>query len=167
MKELDCARVPARDIARKLLEYRSGAFASAITDGVRHFGPRRELVGPDWMQRAISDQVADVREDPWRAGLNELIVVKSLEIFLENSHLLCDEAEQIAQRLTLFYVANAIDRRQQIVELVRVVAHGITFKSIGAGSRVSSSAAPNEAGSPPCGNSASRRLFNFTVAPVR
>ena len=149
LEELDSARVPARDIPRQLLEYTSSPFAPAITNRVRHFRPRCELVGRDWMQRAISDQVADVREDPWRAGFDELIVVKLLEIFLDNSDLPCDKREQFAQWLALFYVANAMHRRQQVVELVRVVAHGITSKSIGAGSRVSSSAAPNEAGSPP------------------
>src|SRR6266516_1698979 len=128
LEELDCARVPSRDIACELLEYRSGALAPAITDRVRHFRPRCGLVRPDWMQRAITDQVADVREDPWRAGFDELIVVKLLEIFLDNSDLPCDKREQFAQWLALFYVANAMHRRQQVVELVRVVAHGITSK---------------------------------------
>ena len=93
LEKLDRARVPARDITRELLEHRSGAFAAAITDGIRHFGARRELVRPDWMQRAITDQVADVRQHPWRAGFDKLIVVKLLEIFLQNSDLLCDERE--------------------------------------------------------------------------
>ncbi len=96
LEKLDRARVPARDIARELLEYGSGAFTAAITDGVRHFGAWRRLVGPDWMERAITDQVADVRQDPWRAGLDKLVVVKLLEIFLQNSDLPCDKGEQFA-----------------------------------------------------------------------
>src|SRR5258707_12446469 len=96
LEKLNRARVPARDITRELLEHGSGAFAAAIADGVRHFGARRELVGPDWMQRAITDQVADVRQDPWRTGLDKLIVVKLLEVFLPNSDLPCDKSEQFA-----------------------------------------------------------------------
>src|SRR5215211_7244667 len=112
LKKLNRARIPARDIARELLKYGSGTFAAAITDGVRHFGARRELVGANWMQRVVTDQVADVRQHPWRAGLDKLIVVKLLEIFFQNSDLLCDEGEQFAERLAFVYVPNAMDRRQ-------------------------------------------------------
>src|SRR5262245_33065898 len=109
LEKLNRARVPARDVARELFEYGSGSFASTITDRVRYFGARRELVRPDWVQRAITDQVADVRKDPWRAGLDKLIVVKLLEIFLQNSDLPCDKGEQFGQWLAFIYVPNAMD----------------------------------------------------------
>src|SRR5258707_10790692 len=73
LEKLNRARVPTRDIARELLEHGGGTFAAAIADGVRHFGARRALVGPDWVPGAITDQVADVRQAPWRAVSSTLI----------------------------------------------------------------------------------------------
>src|SRR5438094_6375596 len=37
LEELDCTRVPSRDVACELLEYGSRSFAPAITNRVRHF----------------------------------------------------------------------------------------------------------------------------------
>src|SRR5262249_21625491 len=102
-----------------------------------------------------------------RARFDEQVVVKLVEIFLENPNLFGDEIKQLPERFALFRVADAMDRRQQIVEFVRIVAHNITSRSIGAVSRVSSSAAPNEFGSPPLGRFASRRELTIAGEPVR
>ena len=123
---------------------------------------RRAIFGATPVQRPVADQVADVGRDPVGAGLDELVVVELLEIFLENTDLPVDEGEQLAERFALLGVANAVDRRQQVIEPIGIVTHGITSRAIGAGSRVSSSAAPNDAGSPPLGRLASSRAFNFT-----
>ncbi len=96
LEKLDRARVPAGDITRQLFEDGGGAFAPAITDRIRHFRARRQLIRPDRMERAIADQVADIRQHPRRAGFDELVVVKLVEIFLENADLLRDEREQFA-----------------------------------------------------------------------
>ena len=165
LEELDRARVPAGNIARQLFEDGSRPFTAPVTDRVGHLRARRQLVRPDGMERAITDQIADVWQNPRCASLDELVVVKLFEVFFENAGLLCDEGEQLAERFALLDVAYAMDRRKQVVELVRIVAHGIASNSIGAGSRVSNSAAPNDSGLPPLGRSASRRSLNFTTVP--
>src|SRR5262245_4672571 len=160
-------RVPAGDIPCQLLKDESRSLPPAITRRIRHFRTRGELVRADRMQRAIADQVADVGEHPRRAGFDEQVVVKLVEIFLENPNLFGDEIKQLPKRFALFRVTDAMDCREQIVELVRIVAHNITSSSIGAGSRVSSSAAPNEFGSPPLGRFASSRALTIAGEPVR
>ena len=68
----------------ELLEHRRRALAPAVADRVRDLGPRRRDLRHDAVQRPVADQVADVRRDPRRAGLDELVVVELLEALGEH-----------------------------------------------------------------------------------
>ncbi len=137
-------RRPVRDVARKLFQHQRGAFAAAIRRWC--WRPRRAAMrfSGHPMQRPITDQVADIRCEPIRAGLDELIVVELFKVLLEPRELLGDSASTSARSgLPCSLVADAIDRRQQRVETIgREAAHGISSSCWnGAGSSVSNSAA--------------------------
>ncbi len=65
---------------------------------MRDFGTRAGHLGGDAVQRPVADQVADVRRDPVGAGLDELVVVELVEVFLQDAELLAEHAEQRSQR---------------------------------------------------------------------
>ena len=119
-----------------------GSAIVCATSARREPEPRRQAV-----QRAVADQVADVRHHPRRAGLDELVVVELLEALLEHGDLLGERGEQRLQRALLGRdragdggVPQPVDGRQEL-EQRRVVGHGSTPSSSAAGSMVSSSAA--------------------------
>ncbi len=126
LKALDHPRRPTGHVARQLFEHGRGALAPAKGDGVRDFGARARDFRHHAVQAPVADQVADVRHDPIAAGFDELIVVKLIEVLFEHARLLGDHRKQLAQRPALLGVARPIDRRQKLVQFLRVEAHAIT-----------------------------------------
>src|SRR5436190_15636402 len=116
-------------------------------------------------QSGEADQVADIGQRPGCAGLGKLIIVELCQILLENAGLLGHDAEQCLQRLALLGIADAIDRRQQLVEPLCVEDHGIVPNSSGPGSSASSSAAGTEASSPARGACAGRNSLSVSCPP--
>src|SRR6185437_10621016 len=83
LKELDGDSRPLRHIRRELIEYGQCSLAAAYADGIgdlraRHGVPRGD--GPDG---PIADEIADIRDRPLRAGLDEQIVVELLEVLID------------------------------------------------------------------------------------
>ena len=83
-EELDCVRAPCRYIARELLHHQHRAFAAAEGDGIGDLGARIVDRRRDSLHRLVADQIADVRDDPRRAGLDELVVVKLIQVLGDN-----------------------------------------------------------------------------------
>ena len=99
-------------------EQRGGAVGAAMGDGVGPVGARRGHIGHHAVQGAIADQVADIGRHPRRTGFDELVVVELVEVFLHGRDLFSDDGEQLAQRVALLRIADAVDGGQQFVEAV-------------------------------------------------
>ncbi len=84
LKELDSVCAAAGNIARELLHQQHIALAPSEGDGAGDLGARAGYCRGDSVDRLEADQIADIGNHPWRAGLNELIVVKLIEIFGKN-----------------------------------------------------------------------------------
>ena len=93
------------------------------------------------MQRPIADQIADIGRDPTGTGLDELVVVKLVDVLFEHGKLVGKGGQKGAQRRALFGIAQAVHRWHQVIQALRgQTGHGITStKSKGAGSSVKSS----------------------------
>src|SRR5205085_624333 len=141
LEELDDVCVPARRIARELFEHGGCAFAPPVGERVRDLRAIAETGSGPSEQTARTDQIADVRHNPFGARLDELIVIELRQVLFEHADLFGDDRKQRLERFALFRVARAIDGRQQRVELLYVEAHGNTSNLSGLGSSVSSSAA--------------------------
>ena len=128
LEKLHRPRRPAGDIARQLFEHRCRALAAAIADGIGHIGARRGHIRHHAVQGAIADEITDVGRHPRRAGFDELVVVELFEVFLHGCHLLGDDGEQLAQRIALLRIADAMDGGQQFVEAVGGRVHGISSR---------------------------------------
>ena len=96
LEELDGVRGPAGDVAGQLLEHRQRALAAAVVDRLRDVGAgadrdrraqvRAAQVGeqrvavsasalrPRVVEEVVRDEIADIRDDPVAAGLDEEVV---------------------------------------------------------------------------------------------
>ena len=86
--------------------------------------------------------VAEIRHRPVVAGLDEEVVVKALQVLLDQPSLPCEHRHQRPERFAALQVALPDDRGQQFVEFVGGEAHGamaVSWMSVSA--RVSRSAA--------------------------
>ena len=79
-EELDGVRSPGGGVAGQLFHDQHRALAAAEGDGVGDFGARVVDGGGDASDGLIADEVADVGDDPGRAGLDELVVVELVEV---------------------------------------------------------------------------------------
>ena len=122
-------RRPPCHVARQLLEQRQRALAAAIAQCVGHFAARQQhgIAGPrvgakarlaGFVNRLVTDQVGDVRNDPGLAGFDEPVVVELQQVVFEMVRLFGDHLKQRAQRLALRAVVESDHRRQQFVEPV-------------------------------------------------
>src|SRR5262249_33592533 len=167
-KKFNCARVPAGHVPRELFQHRRRAFAPAEADRVRDLRALAANLRHDVVQRAIADQIAEVRHDPIRAGFDELVVVKLRQIFFEHARLIGDDGQQRLERLASLGVPGAINRRQQFVNAFAIEAHAITpSSSSGAGSSVSNSLATMLPSASISGSAASSRVSKVAVASER
>ena len=142
LEELDRARRPAGDVARQLLEHDRGALAAPVGERVRHVGARADASRRHRPDRPHAEQIADVRHDPFVAGLDEPVVVEDRDVLLDALELALDHAEQRAQRLALIGVAQAVDRREELVEaLGHQEAHGAISSTTTPAGLISSSSA--------------------------
>ena len=72
------------DIHGQLLEREQRALAAPVADGVGDLGAAVGAGRGDLVDRVVADQVADVGDDPRRAGLDELVVVELLDVVLDD-----------------------------------------------------------------------------------
>ncbi len=133
LEELDRVNGPAGDVPRELLEHRQRPLAAAVVDRLGDVGPRADLdrrpqVGPDQIredrcrrvlvadapgvvQEVVRHEIADVRDDPAPARLDEQVVPQTCDVALDDVDLARHDPEQRAQRETLVGVLLAMDRR--------------------------------------------------------
>ena len=97
-EELDCVCSPSRSIARQLLHHQDGALAAAEGDGIGDLGARIVDRRSDSLHRPVADQIADVRDHPRRACLDELVVVKLIQILCDNAELFLNHHQQRSER---------------------------------------------------------------------
>ena len=50
------------------------------------------------MNQLVTNQVSDIRDDPWSAGLDELVVVKLVQVIRHHRKLLFDQHQQRLER---------------------------------------------------------------------
>ena len=98
LEKLYRMRAPSRHVTGELLKHQNGVLSAPKRDRMSDFGAG---TGDRWshsMHRLIADQVADIRNDPRCAGLNELVVVDLFEIFLYRSQLFSDQQHERLER---------------------------------------------------------------------
>ena len=113
LEKFNHARIPIAHISRQLFEHGGCSLAAAKCNGMRHFRAGGANVRHLSMQGLVADEIADIRYDPWRAGLDELIVVELSEIFLQNTELISDDAQQGFELIALLSVSNPVNSRKQ------------------------------------------------------
>src|SRR5215813_9272693 len=100
MQRLDAAVVGADEIAEQL-DRRVAILDAAFIE-----------------ERRGTDEIADIGDDPWLAGLDEGVFLKLLDILLDDISLGVDDVEEAAQAHTTLLVALADERGEEIVEAV-------------------------------------------------
>jgi hypothetical protein len=138
-EELDRPRRPAGEVGRELFEQGQGALAAPGRDGVGDVAAREAqlTVGhavsrkPDARAggRLKAEEVGQIGNYPWLAGLDEPVVVETIDVPLDDRDLLRDHLQQRPQRLVALGVAQPVDSRQQVVEPVArpvLRAHRVT-----------------------------------------
>jgi hypothetical protein len=136
LEELDRLRRPARHVPGQLLEDRRRAFPSPVAQRI---GDERALVPVQRRRTAEAshaEQVAEVRDHPRLAGLDEPVVVELLDIGPEHAELVIDHVQEALERAADARVADAVDGRQEVVQPV----HERTSTMAPAGSSTTSSA---------------------------
>ena len=68
------------------------------------------------VQHAIADEVPDVRRNPLRAGLDELVVVQLVDLLREHLDLTGKHLDELAQHPAVLGVSQPVDDGQQMVE---------------------------------------------------
>ena len=69
-------------------------------------------------QRRRADEIANIGDNPWLAGLDECIFLKLPDILLDEVRLQIDDVKQSAQRFAALLVTLANEGRQQVVKSV-------------------------------------------------
>ncbi len=129
---------PVGRIAGEILEQGKCALASTRIDRVGDIGTRCQHVaevaataivsriqGGRLRQQAVAEQVAEVRHHPVVAGFNEPVFVQPRDVLLQHVGLGSQHAQEIAQRVALVGIAHAVDHRQQVIQSIRLRAHGV------------------------------------------
>ncbi len=143
LEEFHRARRPSGDITRELLQHRRRPLATTVAERI---GDARALAddtsGIDREQTTHPHQIADVRHYPFVAGLDEPVLVQTGDILLDNCCLLGYNRDHRLQWLPLLRITYAIDRRQQVVEVVGGYTHcSSSVKRMPSGLTVNSCAA--------------------------
>ena len=121
-EELDELGIPAGDVEGDLLEDGQRPLAPPVVDRLGHVQPLAASV--EVGHQVGRQQVADVRDDPVVAGLDRLVFPHPVDAAPQRRGLGADPVHQLAQRsigIELVRVERAIDRRQQVPQLVGVV----------------------------------------------
>ena len=168
LEELDGVGRPAGDVPRELLEHGQRALAAAVVDRLRHVGARadgdrRPQVGPRQVgeqlvgrrraaaaveEEVVRDEVADVRDHPVAARLDEEVAPELRDVGLDEVELVADELRQAAQREAVLGVLLAVDRGQQLVQpLCALRRHHAAPVATTVTSRAASSTTASSAGS--------------------
>ena len=138
--------VPSGNIVRELLEHGGRPLAATVRDCVCDLGTTAPQCPLHAVQPATPNEVADIRHRPLRAGLDEEIVVKLIDVFLDRAELLGNDGEKLLEHLVLRRVPHPVDCREQRIKGFRIVTHGnyalagITVRESGRASSRSSSA---------------------------
>ena len=140
--ELHRARRPAGGIAGQVFQQRQRALAPTRVDRVGDVGARRQHAAETAIaaavlaqrgrlrQQGVTEQVADVRHHPVVAGLDEGVVVQPRDVLLQHVGLARQHTQEVAQRIALLRIAHAVDHRQQVVQAIRLRAHGAPSSSL-------------------------------------
>src|SRR5690606_2296863 len=129
-----------RDVPRDLLQHGRRPLAPAVGQAVRHEGALGEPGGRQRSQPAHAQGLPDVRDEPLLAGLDEPVVPGRLRLLLDAHELRLEDRHQRAQRFTVFDVAVAQDRRQELIEPFVASHASISEISMPSGSTSNSSA---------------------------
>src|SRR5262249_4393632 len=127
--ELDRPRPPSGHVVRELLEHRDGALPPPVAERVRDVCAQAPGARPDRVQAAHAEQVADVGDDPRVARLDEPVLVEALDVALDDVRLALEHFEQRLEGTAALDVAHAVERREELVELV--VHDAVTATSFG------------------------------------
>ena len=115
LAQLDTAAGPAGEIQRQPLDGSERALAASQRDRVRHIGANGARLAFE-VRRA--EEIADVRDDPVLARVDEQVVIELLDVGVDGAECLFDRRQVRAQliRRRLLGVADAIDLGEPIEE---------------------------------------------------
>jgi hypothetical protein len=92
---------PSGDLEGEVLERRQGALAAPVVEHVRHQSALPAGAGPERVQEAYSEQVAQVGDHPVGTGLDERVVVQLREVGGDHVALLAEDLQQRLEDPTL------------------------------------------------------------------
>ena len=167
LEVLDGARRPAGGVARHLLEDRRGALPTSVGDRVRHLGARRETGDRRAGQSSQPDELGKVRQHPGRRGLDEQVVVELVDPVGGDREFVGEDLEILSQHLAACDVALAVQRGQELVELVDRDAHQSTSSATPSTGSVRISAPGASGGPPGTGAAATRNVPRCTGSSSR
>ncbi len=159
LEELDDAGLPARDVVRDFLQGRQGALAPPQANRIGDLGPPAERGAFDrhLEQPAHPNQIPDVGNDPLSARLDKEIVVRLIQLFLDDRDLLRHYLDQRPQWPALTRVLHPVRRGEQGVQPFCVEYHQLTPRLSGRGSNNRSCAGKTSPRLPVTGTSAVNR----------
>jgi hypothetical protein len=121
-EELHHLGVPAGDVVGQLLQQADGALAAAVTDRVGDVEPL--AAGVEALHQPRAEQLGDVGDHPVVAGLDRLVLPQPVDALAQHRGGGADAIDHLAQGAVgakLVGVEGAVDRREQVPELVGVV----------------------------------------------
>src|SRR6185369_3951682 len=104
LEKLDDAGIPSGHVACQLLEYGRSSLAPSIGQGVGDLCALTEIGVRKNKETSGANQIADIGNNPLRAGFDELIVVRSVQVLLQHRNLLGDYGEQRFEGAALLLV---------------------------------------------------------------
>jgi hypothetical protein len=119
-------RIPAGGISYDLIYHGEGALAPPHSDGVCHLSPGAQTLACCHVKATAADQIADVGNRPLRTGFNKEIVIKPGIVLLQNAHLLCNNLQQISERISLIDIPDLVDIRKKVKKMIDIKAQDIT-----------------------------------------
>src|SRR5207248_4060527 len=116
---------PACCVAGETFDDCAGPFPPPVAQGIADPGACAEARRRDRPRAAHRQQIADIRDDPLLAGLDEPVLVHPLDVALDGGDLRFDHADERAQGRAGLRVAYAVDGREQLPQAaVPEFAHG-------------------------------------------
>ena len=91
--------IPAGHIMGQLFKNRRGTFPSPVCQCIRHICPLAEIRGRYGMKCLCTDEIADIRNHPFFAGLDKEVVIEAANVLLECICLLFNDREKSPEDL--------------------------------------------------------------------
>ena len=101
--------VPASHITGELFQHRGRALAAAQRDGMGDLGTREPARLAQGVERLVADEVANIRNRPLGAGLDEEVVVELCEVFLHHRELVREGHQEGLERTAGGLLAQLVD----------------------------------------------------------